>query len=93
MAKRKDKLDGVDADHLAHTIGSAGWQLIRQRIERAVALKVDELQQPLDPVKTVQVRGEIAGLKLALGVPAILQKEARVNKGSDGDGETERSGA
>lgn len=93
--KRKaDRLDGIDADHVSTVLRSPGWQLIRQRIERTVQLKVDEVLAPLDPVKTAEVRGMIQGLKLALGVPAILQAEASANRGGkDGDGDTEHAGA
>ena len=82
MAQRKprgQRLDGVDADHLTQTVASEGWQLIRQRIERTLELKQGELEQPLDPVRTATVRGEIAGLKLALTVPEILTAEAKRN--------------
>jgi hypothetical protein len=86
MAKRRrsDRLDGIDAEHVRRTCESPGWQLIRQRIERARSLKVEELLQPLDPVKTAQVRGMIEAYKLALDIPQILQKEAKDNR-KDGD--------
>ncbi len=76
MRGRKTKLDRVDADQIQQTLASPGWQFIRQRIERAVLLKVSELRKPLDPVQTATVRGEIEGLELALAVPEILRAEA-----------------
>ena len=76
MTRRKRKLDRVDADQIEQTLASAGWQFIRQRIERTVAVKVDEVLAPLDPVKTAHVRGVIEGLKVALAVPEILKAEA-----------------
>lgn len=87
MPKRKDKLDPVDADHIRRVTESRGWQLIRQRVERTLELKVAELQQPLDPVKTAEVRGMIQGLRLALDVPRILRAEGKeVNEDSAADG-------
>jgi hypothetical protein len=91
--RRADKLDGIDADHVSTVLRSAGWQLIWQRIERTIESKVAEVLQPLDPVKTAEVRGMIQGLKLALGVPAILQAEAAANRGAgkEGDGSIDES--
>lgn len=77
---RRDKLDGIDADHVRETIESPGWQLIRQRIERELSLKIAELVRPLDPVKTAQVRGMIEAFKTALDIPRILQAEAKENR-------------
>ena len=86
--RRSDRLDGIDAEHVRQTCESPGWQLIRQRIERTTSLKVTELLQPLDPVKTAKVRGMIEALNLALDIPRILQQEAKENRK---DGQAERS--
>ena len=40
-----------------------------------------ELVNPLDPVDTAKLRGEIRGLEVALSVPGILQGEAKEVKG------------
>lgn len=86
--KRSDRLDGIDAEHVRQTVESPGWQLIRQRIERTISLKVSELLQPLEPVKTTQVRGMIEALTLVLDIPRILQAEAKENR-KDGSARAE----
>jgi hypothetical protein len=73
--RRRDKLDGIDADEIRKTTASPGWQLIRQRVETALTGKLAELEQPSDAVATAQLRGFIAGLRLALKVPEILIRE------------------
>lgn len=78
-SRRRDKLDGIDAEQIEQTLGSRGWQLIRQRIEKTLAVKLAELEQPADQVVTAQIRGYIAGLRLSLGVPAILIREGEEN--------------
>ena len=88
-ATRKKRLYPSDAELVRETLASQGWQLIRERIERAAAIKASELLQPLDQVKTATLRGEVAGLKLALEIPAIVMQEA---KGAS-DGEIDGGGA
>lgn len=80
---RKPKLDGIDADHIGRVLDSRGWQLIKQRIEKALAMRIDELQGDLDALKTAEVRGVIQGLKLALQIPNILKGEANTHGRSD----------
>jgi len=83
--RRQDKLDGIDYRNISTTIGSAGWQLIRERLQLALARKVDDLVLPHNETETATIRGFIAGLKTALEIPAILLKEAKENT-RDGDG-------
>ncbi|HLG99843.1 MAG TPA: hypothetical protein VKX49_26270 [Bryobacteraceae bacterium] len=78
---RREKLDGIDHDHISQVIDSRGWQLIRRRIEETRDRKMRELVNPLDPVDTAKLRGEIRGLEVALSVPGILQGEAKEVKG------------
>lgn len=87
IKRRAERLDGIDADNIRQMLESEGWQLTQQRIERTLETKIGEVQQPLDPVKTAEVRGFIQGLKLALSVPGILTKEAKGNR----DGNTSDS--
>lgn len=78
--RRPEKLDGIDADNIFTVVNGAGWRLIRERIETALSKKRDELETPLDPIKTAEVRGHIDGLKVALKVPDILMAEAKENR-------------
>lgn len=83
--KRSDRLDGIDAEHVRQTVESPGWQLIRQRIDRARDLAVSELLKPLDQVRTAEVRGMIQAFHVTLTIPGILQAEAKENR-KDGPG-------
>lgn len=78
--RRREKLDGIDAEQIQDTLESPGWQLIRQRIERTLVGKIGELEKPSDEVTTAQLRGQIAGLRTALNVPDILLNEAKENR-------------
>jgi len=93
--RRGQRLHPSDAESIGLMLRSDAWQLFQQRIERAMFLKAEELLQPLDPVKTATVRGEVAGLKLALKVPEILMTEASANRAAGGDdhGKVDSSGA
>lgn len=84
-SKKRDKLDGVDAEHIRQTAETFGWQLIRERLLRTVAGKVEELKRPLDAIQTATARGMIEGLELALNVPRILEAEGEKNAGDKRD--------
>ena len=75
--RKRDKLDGIDAEHISQVIDSRGWQLIRQRIEKTRDMKMRELLNPLDAVQTADLRGMVRGLELALSMPQILMGEVK----------------
>lgn len=80
-ASRKDRPDLLDAELIEEMLRSRGWQLTEQRIKETVSTKLRALIQPQSEIETATVRGFIAGLELAAGVPKILQKEAKDARG------------
>lgn len=78
MSKRKrDRVDLVDAELVEEMLHSAGWQLTAQRIRKAVDDVVQRLIACDNEAESARLRGEIAGLRLALLVPTILKNEAK----------------
>lgn len=77
LARKRERLDGIDSQHVSDTLDTRGWQLIRQRLERTRDLKIRELVKPSDAVTTAQLRGLIEGLGIALRVPEILMAEGK----------------
>lgn len=77
MQAKARKLSSSDGSEIRIIVASPGWQFIRERLEKTRDAKIEELLKPADPVQTAQLRGEIAGLKIALSVPAILISEAK----------------
>ena len=70
-------INAGDASDVRAMVNSAGWQHVRDRLMKTLDQKRDELEQPCDPVKTSELRGCIAGLKLAIAVPDILFAEGK----------------
>lgn len=81
--KRRDRLDGIDAQHVGETLDTRGWRLIDARIRKTVDGKMRDLVRPSDQVATAHLRGFIEGLELALKVPDILIREGRGDKAND----------
>lgn len=82
MARNRAKgpMDSVDAEHVRDMIQTRGWQLYQQRMEETLRRKVADLAHDQTETATAKLRGEIAAFVLALGVPAILIKEAKERK-------------
>jgi hypothetical protein len=73
------ELDSGDLDAIRELRGLRGYTLLFIRISDQIKLRVAKLEQLLPLDETNVLRGEIAGLKLALEIPQILEDEARVN--------------
>jgi hypothetical protein len=67
-------VDKIDAEHLAETLRSRGYEMIRSRIEKAIAAEMEALIGA-KPENFQLVQGRIRGLQIALSVPGILQQE------------------
>lgn len=81
--KRHNHLDGIDAEQVQRTTQSRGWQLITERLNKTLAGMVTDLERPHSEVDTATIRGTIAGLRLALGVPKILMVEGNTKREVD----------
>lgn len=79
MARRKEKLDSLDAERVEETIRTPGWQLIGERIAVELQRHRLALENPQTEAETATLRGRIAGLKTALEVPGILMREGKEN--------------
>lgn len=78
MSRRKlDKLDAVDAELIRETIRSAGWQLIRQGMQKMLEQKMRDLVRPQTEVETAHCRGQITAIETALNIPQILIQEGK----------------
>jgi hypothetical protein len=69
------EIESGDLEELDATLHSRGYALIRDHLECAVQDKIRELIQPSSPEKTAELRGAIAGIQSALGIPALLRRD------------------
>ncbi len=74
-------LDAVDGELIEGMLVSRGWQLTRQRLEHELAMQQAALEQPTEEVRTAYIRGMIAALRLAIGLPDRIAKEAKSKGG------------
>ena len=72
-----DSFDSIDREQLDDTVRSAGYALIRERIQAMWASKMRELLGPLDLAATAEVRGFLKGIEAVQRVPAILRAEMK----------------
>lgn len=90
MQRKREKLDGLDAEEIAQTLGSHGFRLIHARLWRTLDVLLADLERHHSEVETATIRGTITGLRLALGIPDILMDEAK--EGSKRDGQNKPHG-
>ena len=76
-ARKPERLDHMDVEMIRDTLQTAGWQLIRERLEKEHGRKVRDLVRPQTEVETATLRGAIAALETALKVPEILIQEGK----------------
>jgi hypothetical protein len=69
--------DAGDLEELQDTVRSPGYSQIRTHLARLVEAKLRELVKPSDAEATARLRGEIAGLQIALEVPTELQRDMK----------------
>jgi len=73
----KQKPDPGDLEEIQDTLRSPGYGRIRDHLGRVIEAKVRELVKPLDSEATARLRGEIAGLQVALEAPGELQRQIK----------------
>jgi hypothetical protein len=67
----------MDLELIDQMLGSRGWQLYSQRIERTIQGKMSDLARDVDQIQTAKLRGFIEALMVVQKLPAILKAEAR----------------
>lgn len=78
--RRNRSLDARDADSLDTLLDSRGWQLTKDRLEHELSVQVADLEREHTELETAAIRGMIKGLRLAIGLPPMLYKEATKGK-------------
>lgn len=79
-------MDAIDIEQLDDAVRSAGYALIAERYARMIEAKVREIVQPLDPIKTAEVRGYLQGVQACQRVPHDLKKEVENGKNKKAEG-------
>ena len=79
----KRKPDSDDLEDLQDTLRSPGYGRIREHLGRVIEAKIRELVQPSDGETTARLRGEIAGLQVALEAPTQLQRQMKATLGRE----------
>lgn len=64
--------DDVDREHLRECTDSSGYQILMAHTEATIQQLRDKLEQDASPEDTAKIRGQIAGLRLALKLPKML---------------------
>lgn len=67
--------DDVDREHLKETLDSHGYRITAAHTTATVEQLRTQLEQPADEGKTAFLRGQIAGLRLALALPEMMLRE------------------
>jgi hypothetical protein len=72
------RIDQETLDHMAELQAhSNGYALVVMRITDEIRRYLTELELPNEQAHTNFIRGKIAGLRIALKIPEILQTEAQ----------------
>lgn len=69
--------DSADLDAVQSLVRERGYELLRKRVEQTRQQLVERLIQPSDAEITANLRGQIAGIDLALELPKILEQDIR----------------
>ena len=78
MARRKpEQLDALDSELIQETLGSLGWQLIKQGLENMRNAKIRDLVRPCSEMETAQLRGAIEAIESAINLPSTLMKQIK----------------
>lgn len=75
--KKRHAIHFEDADRVDDMLDSRGWQLYEQKVLGTIQQLMTDLAQDHTEAVTSKLRGEIAGLQLALKVPRMLVVEAK----------------
>jgi hypothetical protein len=75
----------ADLDALSHLTISAGYRLLRNRVESELERRRAELERDLDIVNTAECRGRIGALRTVLEIPVILRDEMKNQIAEDTD--------
>lgn len=65
----------IDLEHIEQTLQQRGFAFIVDRLQKALKAERERLETRQNERDTEFTRGQIAGLKTALDVPAILIEE------------------
>ncbi len=78
-----EPLDSADFDALVELEKlSAGWALVKLRIQTEITRRLTELENDGDATATAAIRGGIRALRLVLRIPEILKSECKTNDGN-----------
>lgn len=76
-AKRKERLDGMDAELIRETLRTPGWRKIQARLLSERERRAMSLLKPQGEIETAISRGYCDALATALRIPEILIAEAK----------------
>ncbi len=68
-----ERFDSGDLDNIRELRLSPGWQLVQRRLNEELERQRVALEQPGTPADLS--RGQVMGLRTALGIPEILEYE------------------
>lgn len=74
-------LQPEDAEAIQETCATPGHHLIENRLRETIKREQSALEMPSDEMTTNIRRGKIAGLRIALDLPQILEDEAKEKHG------------
>jgi hypothetical protein len=72
---RTDSELSAELDAIKELRRSAGWELVKERLQEELERRRTALESPQDMQTTDTTRGYIAALRLAVMVPEILEME------------------
>jgi hypothetical protein len=75
LTEPREPLDSLDAEEVAATAESRGWQIITERVESMIEGYRSQLETEERVNETTKIRGAIAALRTVLRLPTILQGE------------------
>jgi hypothetical protein len=67
--------DDVDREHLREAVDTHGYVILAARTNATIDQLRNQLEQPADEAKTAFLRGQLAGLRLALKLPDMMLQE------------------
>lgn len=64
-------------DALDLLLDSAGWALVRTRLEVQLDRDQADLEREVGPEQTAKIRGQIARIRMMINLPAAMREEFR----------------
>jgi hypothetical protein len=80
--KIRTRLDSMDSSHLAETVASPGFRLIRDRLVKQRVQCIEALISAGTWETARYLQGQIAAIERSLQVPEILMQEAKKKNGT-----------